>query len=261
MKPVQGRRGQHADSDLYELTVASKDRVLFSSSPISFYPWMSVYKHNHTSPDEDLLQLNASQTWPSPSSFHQRVLCLSSAEQLKGIANGFLTRNQFVMSALYYSFAIQTDPNNHIFFSNRSVSFLKLGDFQRALSDGERCIEINKEFVKGYSRIGNAYEKMNNVGLAERFYYMGLKVDPDNKNLRDALRRIDNTYGRISEFGSLAQEQAGDILANAEDEYKEIDLTTFVPSESQSRRQMEEISENSDSDMDGPASKVCCVIS
>jgi stress-induced-phosphoprotein 1 len=55
-----------------------------------------------------------------------------------------------------YTQAIQADPTNHVLFSNRSASKSSLKDYQGALEDAEKAIELDKSFVKGFVRKGAA---------------------------------------------------------------------------------------------------------
>ena len=51
-----------------------------------------------------------------------------------------------------YTKAIKAEPENHVFFSNRSQAFLKLSKVTKALEDADKCIALAPTFVKGYHR-------------------------------------------------------------------------------------------------------------
>jgi len=48
-----------------------------------------------------------------------------------------------------YSEAIELDPSNHVYYSNRSTCLAEMSRFAEAKADGERCILIDPTFVKG----------------------------------------------------------------------------------------------------------------
>lgn len=51
-------------------------------------------------------------------------------------------------------------PENIVYYSNRAGAYLNKGDFQMALNDSEKCLSLDKNFIKGYTRKGAALERM-----------------------------------------------------------------------------------------------------
>jgi stress-induced-phosphoprotein 1 len=56
------------------------------------------------------------------------------------------------------------DPQNHVLYSNRSASYASLKDFDKALSDAEKTVELNPTWGKGYSRKGAALHGQGDLG-------------------------------------------------------------------------------------------------
>jgi tetratricopeptide (TPR) repeat protein len=83
--------------------------------------------------------------------------------------------------------AIKADPKDHIFYSNRSAAYLSKGDAEAALSDADKCVELNPAFVKGYGRRGAALYALHEFSDAIIAYEQGLKVDPSNAALKEGL--------------------------------------------------------------------------
>lgn len=63
---------------------------------------------------------------------------------------------EYLKAAALYTKAIKAEPDNHVYYSNRSNAFLKLSKVQKALEDADKCIELAPEFVKGYHRKASA---------------------------------------------------------------------------------------------------------
>ena len=57
-----------------------------------------------------------------------------------------------------YTKALELDSTNAVIFSNRSVTYAKLGVYERALSDALQCIELNPQWPKGFLRNTSALE-------------------------------------------------------------------------------------------------------
>jgi len=65
-------------------------------------------------------------------------------------------KRKFKEAAQHYTQAIDLDGQNHIYWSNRSMAYLRLGENQKALEDADRVISINAVWPKGYFRRGSA---------------------------------------------------------------------------------------------------------
>lgn len=52
----------------------------------------------------------------------------------------------------YYSRALKADRRDFICYANRSAAYLKLGDPEKALDDGEKCIRLKPKYAKGHAR-------------------------------------------------------------------------------------------------------------
>ena len=75
-------------------------------------------------------------------------------------------------------------------YSNRAASYTKLGAMPEALKDAEKCIELDPSFVKGYTRKGAVQFFMKEYDKALETYQEGLKLDPNNPELLDGVRRF-----------------------------------------------------------------------
>ncbi len=53
--------------------------------------------------------------------------------------------------------AIELNPNNAVFYANRSISYLRTECFGYALTDAAKAIEVDKNYLKGYYRRASAY--------------------------------------------------------------------------------------------------------
>jgi len=79
------------------------------------------------------------------------------AEEEKKLGNDALNKGDTQGAINHYSEAIKHDPNNHILYSNRSAAYVKLVNYQKALEDGNKTVELKPDWSKGYSRVGLAY--------------------------------------------------------------------------------------------------------
>ena len=74
-------------------------------------------------------------------------------------------------------------------YSNRSGAHAAQGTdaaYKKALLDANKAIELRPAWGKGYSRRGTAYEGLRNWVAARGAYEEGLKVEPENANMKAA---------------------------------------------------------------------------
>jgi tetratricopeptide (TPR) repeat protein len=109
------------------------------------------------------------------------------AEHFKTEGNKSLAEKKYLEAIDMYTRAIELDPDNAVYYSNRSAAFLAQGDSRgKALKDAEKCIELRPEWWKGYSRKGAAEHALQRYDAARATYNQGLKLDPDNQSLLEA---------------------------------------------------------------------------
>ncbi|RLN94826.1 hypothetical protein BBJ28_00011156 [Nothophytophthora sp. Chile5] len=118
---------------------------------------------------------------------HATEEAAAQAEGFKAEGNKLLAEKQFKEAAEMYTRAIELDPDNAVYYSNRSAAYLATGDARgKALKDAEKCIERRPDWWKGYSRKGAAEHALQRFDAARVTYNEGLKLDPDNASLLQA---------------------------------------------------------------------------
>lgn len=117
--------------------------------------------------------------------------------ELKEEGNNLKKENKFELAAAKYTEAIILpgipDVDLSVLHSNRSLCYLNLGDYEKALEDGKQSKRLNPDYVKAYVRIGKAYESLENYDKAVKNYERALTLDVTNKEilqLRSEARRL-----------------------------------------------------------------------
>lgn len=70
--------------------------------------------------------------------------------KLKG--NECLAKKDFAQAIEWYTRGIELEPTNHVLYSNRSAAYLSSKNNEKALADGDKCIQLNPAWDKGYNR-------------------------------------------------------------------------------------------------------------
>jgi len=130
-----------------------------------------------------------------------------SAADFKAKGNKHLQAKEFDEAIQAYTEAINIDPTDHVFFSNRSAAYLSKGDANNALSDAERCVSLNPTWPKGYSRKGASLHALKRYDDAIATYDEGLQAVPGDATLlqakEDCTRAKESSSGGAGGMGGL----------------------------------------------------------
>jgi stress-induced-phosphoprotein 1 len=114
------------------------------------------------------------------------------------------SKEVFASKNALHSQAIELDPTNHVFYSNRSAAYLSSKLADKALEDAEACIKANPTWAKGFSRKGAALHELGRVVEAVAAYDEGLAIEPSNAGLQE---------GRQAAAAAQAQNPFADLAA------------------------------------------------
>lgn len=115
-----------------------------------------------------------------------------TANEYKLEGNKAFAQKDYNTAIELFTKAIEKDASNHVFFSNRSGSYINIGQYDQAIVDADECIKLNPNFVKGYARKGLALLNQGKLNEAKEAYQTGLNIDANNKLLVDGMRMVEN---------------------------------------------------------------------
>ncbi|KAI3974093.1 hypothetical protein MKX01_029300 [Papaver californicum] len=78
--------------------------------------------------------------------------------------------------------------------SNRSKCWARLKDGESALETANACISLRPDWPKAYYRAGVAYNLLKRYSCAQNAFLDGLKLSPNNQELKDAFRFSSATH-------------------------------------------------------------------
>ncbi|POM58267.1 Heat shock protein sti1 [Phytophthora palmivora] len=83
-----------------------------------------------------------------------------AAEAQKTLGNEEFNEKNFDKAVECYSEAIRLDPENYVYYSNRSAAYGAVGKWELAEKDAQECVKRNPKFAKGYHRLANAQQQL-----------------------------------------------------------------------------------------------------
>eukprot|EP01039_Chlorochromonas_danica_P006461 gene6464-7125_t len=110
------------------------------------------------------------------------------ANDLKDQGNEAFQAGNIEEAIKLFSQAIDLDPDNHIFYSNRSAAYMKADSKSKALHDAEKCVELAPNWSKGYNRLGVAQQSLRRFDAAITSFKKGIELDCNNQALWSALK-------------------------------------------------------------------------
>ena len=110
-----------------------------------------------------------------------------SAAKAKEAGNREFSAKNYAEAIKHFTEAIQHDATDHVFYSNRSACHASLGQYQEALADGTKCVELKPDWVRGYTRKALAEFYLGEYDAAEATYRKGLELDGNNEQLKEGL--------------------------------------------------------------------------
>jgi len=111
------------------------------------------------------------------------------SEEEKNKGNDSYKKGAYPEALKFYTEAIKRNPQNHVAYSNRAATYMKLCEFSLALKDTEECIKIDPAFVKGHVRKGGALEAMKQFTKAMDAYQKAMEIDANCQEAKEGCRR------------------------------------------------------------------------
>jgi heat shock protein 1/8 len=115
---------------------------------------------------------------------------LAQSADAKNRGNTAFAAKDFPVALEAFTEALALDPTNHVFFSNRSATYLQSAKVKEAVADAKKCITLKPDWGKGYSRLGAALFYRKDYDQAEDAYTKGIAVDPENAQLQQGLAQV-----------------------------------------------------------------------
>ena len=97
-----------------------------------------------------------------------------TAIECKTRGNECLKQKDYDGAIKWYTIAIDKDPTNHVFFSNRSAAYLQSGHFEKAVRDGLQTTSLKPDWPKGYNRSGCALHALGDYKKAITVFTVGM---------------------------------------------------------------------------------------
>jgi stress-induced-phosphoprotein 1 len=142
-------------------------------------------------------------------------------------ANNYFKEKNYEEAIKLYSEILDEDQDNYLVLSNRSASYIKLGQYSKGLSDATRCTKLKPEWGKAWGRLGGAlhgqgkyndalvaYNKANELEPSEIYQKMiveikdkinGFKCSLQNEGIPEEIKNFPMGQMYLSMFSSVTE--------------------------------------------------------
>jgi tetratricopeptide (TPR) repeat protein len=119
----------------------------------------------------------------------------------RGIEYGYI--EQWDMAITDFSKTIEIDPNYFKAYSNRGVSYKNIGQWDNAIADYSRAIEIDPKYATDFYNRGNAYRNIRQWDKSLSDYTRAIVIDP---KFTEAYSNRGIVYGNIGQWDKAVTE-------------------------------------------------------
>lgn len=154
--------------------------------------------------------------------FKHKLIDLSAVKAVveKESGNAAYRKKDFAAAISHYDKAIQLDPSDMSFRTNKAAVYFEQKDYQKCIEECQQAIEVGREnradfklMAKAYARMAGAYVKLGDYPNARTFY---------QKSLTE--HRIPDTLAKLSEVEKVIKEEERKAYINPEISLEEKNL-------------------------------------
>uniref|UniRef100_A0A915ELG7 Stress-induced-phosphoprotein 1 n=1 Tax=Ditylenchus dipsaci TaxID=166011 RepID=A0A915ELG7_9BILA len=110
------------------------------------------------------------------------------SEEEKALGNEHFRNGKYPEALKHYTEAIKRNPDNGVLYSNRAACYIKLAEFEKAVTDCDACLGKDDQNVKAYIRKGSALQGLHKYPQAIKAYRSALNIDGNNREAMEGIR-------------------------------------------------------------------------
>jgi tetratricopeptide (TPR) repeat protein len=135
---------------------------------------------------------------------------IAQADAIKAEGNELFKAGNYKHAAKKYKEALLVHPSAPL-YTNRAQCYVHMNRFRDAITDCERAIELDKTWVRSYTRMADCYIKLNEASKAKYALAEGLHAVPENEEMMILLGRalqndrVSNANTDVQAFSRFAK--------------------------------------------------------
>jgi tetratricopeptide (TPR) repeat protein len=129
-------------------------------------------------------------------------------EQLK-IANDYLKNNNYDMAIVKYTECLESTLDKYKIYMNRCICYFKLEQYDDALVDAYRSVQLNKNSAKALGRVGSCLLALERKEESIDAFKQAYELEPTNINYKKLSYQEDKTDSENDDMPPLIEQLMG----------------------------------------------------
>ncbi|KAF9585093.1 hypothetical protein BGW38_003936 [Lunasporangiospora selenospora] len=129
------------------------------------------------------------------------------ANAIKEEANALFASKKYEEAIEKYTAAIELNPNVAPYYANRAFAHTKLEAYGSAILDGDKAIEVDPKYAKGYYRRGVGKYALARYKEAAKDFRIVVRLAPNDKDAKLKLDDCEKTAARIAFEKAIASDE------------------------------------------------------
>ncbi|XP_071625154.1 tetratricopeptide repeat protein 12 isoform X3 [Heliangelus exortis] len=137
------------------------------------------------------------------------------ANALKEEGNDSFRKGDYLLAIQKYTEGLEKLKDKQELYTNRAQAYLKIHQYEKAISDCEMALKCNGKCIKAYFLMGKAHLALKHYSESRQCYEKMLQTDPQKKSLfEDCLNEVNLEEKRMKdEENALKEVEAGSLAA------------------------------------------------
>ncbi|KAF9953515.1 hypothetical protein BGZ70_000220 [Mortierella alpina] len=131
----------------------------------------------------------------------------AKANAIKEEANVLFAAKKFQEAIEKYTEAIELNPNVAAYYANRAFAHTKLEEYGAAILDGDKAVEVDPKYPKGYYRRGVGKYALARYKEAAKDFRVVVKIAPNDKDAKLKLEDCEKTVARMAFEKAIASNE------------------------------------------------------
>ncbi|KAF9318207.1 hypothetical protein BG003_011684 [Podila horticola] len=131
----------------------------------------------------------------------------AKANAIKEEANVLFANKKFEEAIEKYTEAIELNPNVAAYYANRAFAHTKIEAYGAAILDGDKAVEVDPKYPKGYYRRGVGKYALARYKEAAKDFRVVVKIAPNDKDAKLKLEDCEKTVARMAFEKAIASNE------------------------------------------------------
>jgi stress-induced-phosphoprotein 1 len=132
------------------------------------------------------------------------------AETYKNKGNTEYQAGNYPAAVENYTYAIEMEPKNHIYVTNRSTAYAAMKQWEKSLKDADKAIALKSDWAKGFFRKGIALFELGRFQEAASAFKKACSMEPENADVQKRYEEADRLWKKDLSDAELEKEQGNE---------------------------------------------------